>query len=557
MGSEKHIFNNNTWGLLVCGMDETIGWPINAVVYQIYPRSFQDSNGDGIGDLKGIIDHLDYLNDGTEKSLGINTIWLSPIYPSPMADFGYDVSDYRGIDPIFGTLDDFKTLLSECHKRGIKLLMDFIPNHTSSEHEWFKESQESKSSLKRDFYIWKDPKKDGVPPNNWLSCFGGSAWEFDSKSQQYYLHSFHKKQPDLNWRNPLVVKEMLDVLRFWLEMGVDGFRVDVPEWILKDEKFLDEPDNSFYASGSSMDPYQKLSHIYTIAQEGYIDILKKFVHVLEQYGDKFLVTEMWSPSEQLIKVYTQMEKRSFAPFSYFAITHPWKAIIHRASIDSYDDGVTQLYTPTYVLGNHDKPRFASRVRSSQARVAALLLFTLRGIPFIYYGEEIGMEDTNIPIDRVQDPFEKNVPGLGLGRDPQRTPMQWDSAPFSDFSTSEPWLPVNKNYQEINVQVQNSDPCSLLSLYKTLIGIRRHSKALLLGQYSSWDCGSEEVFTYTRHKGSDVVLVVLNYSDTDQKIVLPFRRGSLLLDSHFKLSSGTEMNLHDLLVPANAGYLIKI
>ena len=324
-------------------------WPLNATIYQIYPRSFQDSNGDGIGDINGIISRLDYLNDGTENSLGVNTIWLSPIYPSPMVDFGYDVADYKDIDPVFGTLADFDRLLAECHKREIKVLMDFIPNHTSSMHAWFEESRSSKNNPKRDYYIWKDPNSVGLAPNNWLSVIGGSAWEFDPHTKQYYMHSFHKEQPDLNWRNPDVMREMLDVLRFWMDRGVDGFRVDVPEWMIKEERFLDEPENPLFAGDSSEDPYHRLIHTYTLAQTEYVDIVKKFVEVLERYDKKFIVTEVWSSNNELIKIYNKIEKHFFAPFNFFMLNVPWDATIHREYIDRFDNGVTVAITALKVM----------------------------------------------------------------------------------------------------------------------------------------------------------------------------------------------------------------
>ncbi len=522
-------------------------------MYQIYPRSFQDSNNDGIGDLNGIITRLNYL-----KTLGINTIWLSPIYPSPMIDFGYDVADYCDIDPVYGSLEDFKILLEECHQRGINLLMDFIPNHTSTQHKWFLESKSSRKSPKRDYYIWKDahPGSGGLP-NNWLSNFGGSAWQFDEETGQYYMHSFAKEQADLNWRTPEVVKEMLNVLRFWLDLGIDGFRVDVPEWMIKDVNFRDEPLNPDYVPGPGSDPHQSLIHKYTHAQQEYLEIIKQFIGVLEEYGNKFMVTEVWSPSEAMIKVYNEVERDFFAPFNFFIITHPWEAKVHREVIDHYDSRVTNIYTPTYVLGSHDKARAATRIGAEQLRVAALLLFTLRGIPFVYYGEEIGMEDTVISPELVQDPFEKNVPGLGLGRDPERTPMQWDGTTNAGFSAHTPWLPVNDKYKEVNVDKQIKDPASLYALYKELIHLRNESEALLHGKYSSWETGVDEIFAYTRHRGHDVILVILNYSDKQQIVTLPFRKGKLILDTHNKIEKGTDMLLYNLVVPPNNGYLVRI
>jgi alpha-glucosidase len=488
------------------------GWPLKPIIYQIYPRSFKDSNNDGVGDLPGIIEKLDYLKD-----LGVDAIWLSPIYKSPMVDMGYDISDYKDIDSIFGNLADFDNLISESHKRNIRVLMDFVPNHTSSLHPWFLESKKSLKSSKRDFYIWKKGKKS-APPNNWLSVFGGSAWELDKTTNEYYYHSFDRQQPDLNWRNPEVIQEMQNVLRFWLDKGVDGFRVDVPEWTYKDERFLDEPANPLFNAGME-DPYHSLQHIYTCALPESSLLIKQFADVLEEYQNKFMVTEAWSPVERLIENYNIVGKDFYAPFNFGLITLPWRADLHREYIDKYDHGVGSAYLPTYVLGNHDKPRIATRIGRESARLGAMLQLTLRGIPFIYYGEELGMKNTDIPKTKIQDTFEINSPGLGLGRDPARTPMQWNAKSYAGFSTAGAWLPVDKDYKIFNVEKELKDPKSCLNLYKKLITIRKKFKALTIGSYESLDISSDSLFVYTRTFGKDSFLIVLNYSSEEQIVDL--------------------------------------
>src|SRR5918994_1015648 len=318
-------------------------WWQTAIIYQIYPRSFQDSNGDGVGDLRGIIRRLPYLAE-----LGVDAVWLSPIFPSPMADFGYDICDYTNIDPLFGTLKDFHELRESAHALGLKLLLDLVPNHTSDQHPWFVESRSSRDSPKRDWYIWRDPAPDGGPPNNWISDFGGSSWEWDETSGQYYLHAFLKEQPDLNWRNPEVRAAMLDVMRFWFDRGVDGFRIDVLWHLIKAEGLPDNPQNP-------------------------------------------------------------------------------------------------EYRPNWVIASHDYPRIAAKLGEAQARVAAMLLLTLRGTPTLYQGDELGIGKVDIPPHQVRDPKELREPGIGLGRDPSRTPMAWDGSLNAGFTTGEPWLPLHGDW----------------------------------------------------------------------------------------------------------------
>ncbi len=418
-------------------------WWQRGIVYQVYPRSFMDSDGDGVGDLPGILSRLDYL-----RWLGVDALWLSPIFPSPMKDFGYDVSDYTAVDPVFGTLADFDRLVEAAHARGLKLILDFVPNHTSDEHPWFKESRASRHHPKRDWYLWRDK------PNNWLSCFGGSAWQLDAATGQYYYHAFLPEQPDLNWRNPEVVEAMLGVLRFWLERGVDGFRVDVLWHLIKDEHFGDNPPNAAWCEG--MDPYQALVPVQTSDRPEVHDIVRKMRAVLDAYEERVLIGEIYLPMERLVQYYGMDLRGAHLPFNFQLLSAPWDAGHLARLIAEYERLLPAGAWPNWVLGNHDRPRIASRVGPAQARVAAILLLTLRGTPTLYYGDEIGMHDVPIAPGEVQDPFERRVPGLGLGRDPVRTPMQWSAAPNAGFTRGRPWLPVSSDHEKINVAAQREE-----------------------------------------------------------------------------------------------------
>src|ERR1700733_15281645 len=432
-------------------------WWQSAVIYEIYPRSFQDTNADGIGDLNGILQRLDYL-----VQLGIDAIWISPIYPSPMADFGYDVANYCGIDPIFGTMADFDHLLEQSHTRGLRLLLDLVPNHTSDQHPWFVESRSSRENAKRDWYIWRDE------PNNWTSQFGGSAWEFDAATGQYYCHSFLKQQPDLNWRSPDVKAAMFDALRFWLRKGVDGFRVDVMWLIIKDDQFRDNPPNPGYRPG--MPSNQRFLSVYNADRPEVHDIVTEMRNVVDEFTERVLIGEIYLPVPQLMTYYGKDLRGANLPFNFHLLQCAWTAEAVAQVIGDYYRSLPEGAWPNWVLGNHDQPRIASRIGPQQARVAAMLLFTLPGTLTIYYGEEIGM--TNVPIapGQVQDPAEKNEPGIGQGRDPERTPMCWDQSPHAGFTTGAPWLPLGEDSSSVNVAVEQHDTGSMLSLYKNLIAL---------------------------------------------------------------------------------------
>lgn len=483
-------------------------WWQKEIVYQIYPRSYQDSNGDGVGDLQGIIKRLDHLLD-----LGTKVVWISPIFPSPMADFGYDVSDYTGIDALFGTMEDFDQLLEEVHKRDMKLLLDFVPNHSSSEHPWFLESKKSKDNPKRDWYIWKDPAADGDPPTNWQSVFGGSAWEYDEKTGQYYYHAFLKEQPDLNWRNPEVQKAMMNVLRFWLEKGVDGFRVDVMWHMIKDDQFRDNPPNPDYTEDQS--PYEQHLQTYTTDQPEVHKIVRQMRAVLDEYDERLLIGEIYLPIQKLVAYYGENNEGAHLPFNFQLVTLPWEAEKIQAAINEYEGAIPEGGWPNWVLGNHDKSRIATRVGKEQARIAAMLLLTLRGTPTVYYGDELGMEDVHIAPDQVQDPQEKNIPGKKLGRDPERTPMQWDDSRYAGFSEKEPWLPLMENYKDLNVEQEKKNEKSMLNFYKTLIQLRQSEPALHIGNYIPvYTKGS--LLSYIRSFKEKKYLIVLNLGNAEEK-----------------------------------------
>lgn len=479
-------------------------WWQTGIIYQIYPRSFQDSNGDGVGDLRGILQHLDYL-----QWLGITAIWISPIYPSPMADFGYDISDYKGIHPLFGTMEDFDELLRQAHDKGIKVLLDLVPNHTSNQHPWFIESRSSRDNPKRDWYIWKDRREDGSPPNNWLSVFGGSAWEWDEATHQYYYHAFLKEQPDLNWRNPEVQSAMLDVMRFWLDKGVDGFRVDVMWHMIKDEQFRDNPVNPNYHA--HMATYEQLLPVYSTDQPEVHGIVQKMRKVLDEFDDRMMIGEIYLPIHKLITYYGPQNNGAHLPFNFMLLSLDWKAQLIAAAIAEYEGALPQSAWPNWVLGNHDQPRITSRVGLQQSRLAAMLLLTLRGTPTIYYGEELGMRDVPIPFNEVQDPQGLNMPDKNLSRDPSRTPMQWNNGEYAGFSTHQPWLRLASTYKRVNVELQKDDRYSHLHLYKHLITLRQQEPSLMYGDYKPVYADHQALAYIRQAPGEKAFLIVLNLS----------------------------------------------
>jgi alpha-glucosidase len=489
----------------------TYSWWQTGIIYQVYPRSFQDSDGDGIGDLNGINQRLDYL-----KALGVTAIWVSPIFPSPMRDFGYDITDYCAIDRRFGAMADFDALLSAAHAAGLKLILDFVPNHTSDQHPWFAESRASRTSPKRDWYIWRDPGTHGSLPNNWESEFGGPAWTFDPPSGQYYYHAYLKEQPDLNWRNREVQQAMCDVLRFWFARGVDGFRVDAIHHLLEDVAFRDNPPDPNWRHG--MPPAERWFQIRTIDQPEVHDAIRMMRSVAEEFGGKVMIGEAYLPIDRLMAYYGVDLSGFHLPFNFHLISAAWNPPVLAALIEDYERALPAGAWPNWVLGNHDRSRVASRIGSAQARVAAMLLLTLRGTPTIYQGEELGMTDVPIPPALVQDPFERNVPGLGLGRDPVRTPMPWSGARHGGFTTGTPWLPLGPCIEWLNANAQAADPTSMLALYRALLRLRNGNEVLSLGGFRIHRVG-DSVLAYERHLNGRRLLVALNMTDRSQAVGL--------------------------------------
>jgi alpha-glucosidase len=470
-------------------------WWQQGVIYQVYPRSFQDSDGDGVGDLRGVLARLDYL-----VSLGVDAVWVSPFYPSPMADFGYDVSDYTGVDPLFGTMADFDALLAGAHERGLKLILDFVPNHTSDRHPWFIESRASRTSAKRDWYLWHAAGPDGAAPNNWLSNFGGSAWTLNEPTGDYYLHSFLKQQPDLNWRNPAVRAAMYAAMRFWLDKGVDGFRMDVLWLLIKDDQFRD---NTSWGERNADQPET-------------LEIVHEMRRLMETYsGERLLIGEIYLPIAQLIKYYGSplLLDGAQMPFNFRLIQTAWQAEAVASLIEEYEAALPSGTWPNWVLGNHDQSRLATRLGPSQARLAAMLLLTLRGTPTLYYGDELGLPDARIAAADVVDPAEKNQPGQGHGRDPERSPMPWQNDENAGFAPVgvKTWLPLVWDWPQFTVETQEADPRTMLKLYRRLLALRRERVELHAGSIEAV-AARDGVLSYIRRSGWQRLEIVLNMTN---------------------------------------------
>jgi alpha-glucosidase len=499
-------------------------WWRHAVIYEIYPRSFQDSNGDGIGDINGITSRLDYLKD-----LGIDAIWITPMYPSPGVDYGYDISDYTAIDPEYGTMADFDRMVAAAKERGIRVLMDYVINHTSDQHEWFKESRSSKTNPKRDWYIWRDGKVDAngklQPPNNWQSWFGHSAWTFDEATQQYYYHYFYVQQPDLNWRNPEVRKAMYGVLEFWMKHGVAGFRIDAVSRLFEDPEMRDDP----YLPGYNAYGDRNIQHKYTDDLPEVHDVLREVRAVVDKFpGDPVLVTEADEPN---IAALTQMYGKDGKldevqlPMDFqIADVNVLSAAKFRERFDEVEANAAKGQ-PEYFFSNHDQPRQWDRYgdgvhNDAIAKLMAALLLTTRGTPQMYYGEEIGMRTTDpARIEDVHDPIGKLGWPKEKGRDGERTPMQWDAGPHAGFTTGKPWLPVPPSAATYNVAVESKNDDSIFSTYKRLLKLRKDQPALRDGDYTSLNAGDAEVFAFVRKAGGETVAVALNMSAQSRSISL--------------------------------------
>ena len=518
-------------------------WWQHAVFYEIYPRSFADSNNDGIGDLKGITSKLDYLKD-----LGVDAIWISPCFPSPQVDFGYDVSDYENIDPMYGTLADFDMLTSEAKKRGIHVILDFVVNHTSDQHQWFLDSKSSRTSAHRDWYIWRDGKGPGQPPNNWVSTFGGSAWKFDPTTNQYYYHYFYAEQPDLNWRNPAVKDAMFDVTRWWYKRGVAGFRLDAVDTLFEDPTLRDNPIQK-PGKNAFGDPFEE--KIYNTKLPEVHDVLRGLRQVADEHN-AVLIGETWTADvAELNQYYGKGNNELQLPMDFlFTMVNKLSPAEFRKQIAAVD---AASGWPTFVISNHDIVRSYDRYGDGKhndqiAKLMAALYLTLRGTPIMYYGEEIGMkttpptrqEDVKDPIGRTGWPKEK-------GRDGERTPMQWNSSENAGFTTGTPWLPVPPTYKTHNVADESKNSDSVLEFYKKVLKLRHTNQALLEGSYKAINEDDANILSYLRTYKDQTVVVVLNMSDSPQKLNLDLKRNGFasansLLSTAKSTAKGEEVRL---------------
>jgi alpha-glucosidase len=494
-------------------------WWQNAVFYEIYPRSFADSNNDGVGDLNGITSKLDYLKD-----LGVDAIWISPCFPSPQVDFGYDVSDYENIDPMYGNLADFDNLASEAKKRNIHIILDFVVNHTSDQHKWFLDSKSSRTSAHRDWYIWRDGKGPGQPPNNWVSTFGGSAWKFDPTTGQYYYHYFYPEQPDLNWRNPAVKDAMFDVTRWWYNRGVAGFRLDAVDTLFEDPNLQDNP-IAHPGKNAFGDPFEQ--NKYNTKLPEVHDILRGLRQVADEH-DAVLIGETWTADvAELNQYYGKGNNELQLPMDFlFTMVNKLSPVEFRKQIAEVN-GASGW--PTFVISNHDIVRSYDRYGDGKhndqiAKLMAALYLTLRGTPIMYYGEEIGMKTTP-PTRReeVQDPIGRKGWPKEKGRDGERTPMQWNSSENAGFTTGKPWLPVPPTYKTHNVADESKDPDSVLEFYKQVLKLRHTNQALLDGSYSAINENDTNVLSYLRIYKDQTVVVALNMSGSPQKLNLDLKR----------------------------------
>ena len=523
-------------------------WWQSGIIYQCYPRSFQDSNGSGNGDLNGIRSRLDYFEE-----IGIRAVWLNPIYPSPHMDNGYDIKNYTDIDSMYGNLSVFKSLLEDMHERGLKLILDFVPNHSSEDHPWFKESRSSRDSPKRDWYIWADGGKGEGPPNNWISVFGGSAWTYDNLTDQYYLHQYGSFQPDLNYTNSEVQEAMKDVLKFWLDLGVDGFRVDAVSHLLEDAKLRNETRNPAFTGKcttniSSPDCYHSLIHNLTTNYDGVHEVVRSWRLFLDSYStpgnERFMVGEVYDTLNGVVSYYGKDNDEFNFPFNFILLKNTnWTGSHVSELVGEWLDRVPEGAWSNWVLGTHDNPRIASRAGVNLARALNMLLLTLPGTPTTYYGEEILMTDYYDAIDISDEE-----------RDKERTPMQWDTTCNAGFTspTSKPWLPIPTNHTTYNVQVETSDPHSSLSLYKKLTEIRSNYSALQSSGYRHiHNCSdahdSTDVYSYLRSDpaSNEELLVVINFSPEEKVVDIGgcglFENPFILLSSNLNRTGGIDLS----------------
>jgi len=501
-------------------------WYKGAVIYQVYPRSFQDSNNDGIGDLRGIINRIDYI-----KSLGVDAIWISPFFKSPMKDFGYDISDYRDIDPLFGNLNDFDELIEQAHDRDIKIIIDQVLSHTSDQHQWFLDSRENQSNDKADWYVWADSKEDGTAPNNWLSIFGGGAWQWEPRRGQYYLHNFLTEQPDLNFHNPDVRKAVLDNVEFWLKKGVDGFRLDAINFCYHDAQLRDnpaKPKEKRQGRGFSEDnPYAFQYHYYNNTQPENIEFMQDIRALLNKYPGTVSLGEISSEdSLATMAEYTQGGDKLHMGYSFELLTNDYSSEYIRTTVQTLEKGMTEGW-PCWAFSNHDVERVASRwsqngeVNSQQCKMLTALLASLRGSVCMYQGEELGLGEANVAFEDLQDPYGITFWPNFKGRDGCRTPMPWDNADLhhAGFSDTKPWLPVDEQHKQQSVKQQTHDHGSILNAYREFMAWRKTKTVLLEGDIEFINT-HEPVLAFYRTFENEKMLCVFNLSGTEASLSMP-------------------------------------
>ncbi|WP_189467111.1 alpha-amylase family glycosyl hydrolase [Litchfieldella qijiaojingensis] len=504
-------------------MQDSTFWWRGGVIYQIYPRSFLDANGDGIGDLPGVTEKLDYV-----ASLGVDGIWLSPFFTSPMLDFGYDISDYRDVDPMFGTLEDFKTLLARAHALGLKVIIDQVISHTSDRHPWFQESRADHYNPKADWYVWADPEPDGTPPNNWLSIFGGSAWTFDSRRRQYYLHNFLTSQPDLNFHNPEVRAAQLDNMRFWLELGVDGFRLDTVNFYFHDQELRDNPPvpkgEAKTLGAPAANPYTWQRHIYDLSRPENLDFLKDLRALMDEFPGTTTVGEIGDdkPLERMAEYTADGDKLHMA-YTFDLLNEPHSPAYIREVLERFQRLAGDAW-PCWALSNHDVVRSATRWGmgedpSAYPKVALAMLLSLRGSVCLYQGEELGLPEAEVPFERIQDPYGKVLWPEFKGRDGCRTPMPWTRGVRGGFSSVEPWLPVEKGHLSLAVETQQDDAASMLNATRRLLAFRRAHPALFDGNLSLVDVGTQ-LLGFIREGHGERLLCIFNLGGETRRTRLP-------------------------------------
>jgi alpha-glucosidase len=502
-------------------------WWKHGVIYHIYPQSFYDANGDGIGDLQGIIQKLSYLAE-----LGVDAIWLSPIYPSPLIDGGYDITDHKGVNPIYGNMSDFKLLLETAHQKGIRIILDLVLNHTSDQHPWFLESRSSVDNPKRNWYIWQAPKGKKIPPNNWRTNFGKKAWRYDPTTGEYFYHSFFYEQPDLNWRNPEVKKAMFEVVEFWLEQGVDGFRLDVINMLYKDKKLRNNPISNFFLN----------SKVFNRNRGSVYQVLKEFRQILDKYPDKASVGEIYAVPPGDTKLASSFLGNGtdmlHLAFDFSLVFTRWSAASYYKTISGIYKKLPKSGWPSFFFSNHDVGRSTKRFgftlfKYQKAKLRALLLMTLKGTPFIYYGDEIGMENASITKEHIRDLYGKLLHPFFSGRDGYRTPMHWSNSVYAGFSNVKPWLPVHPNYHKINIENQMVKSDSVYSVHKRLIELRKKYIALQLGNIEFILKGAENVLAYERWWEGESLRVFLNFSFTKREVHLAgnLERARVVFSTH--------------------------